>query len=464
MSVKASKNEKKAAQFIPVAWRPNWFSYSGTEQSVTSTAGICPMVDLFFDDLLYGEFHKCLPERKSNASYRKDLFAMTTLCSAWVGHDAIDDIWEFHEDAGVREKLGGEIPAPKTMGDYYRSFEEEHLTGLGDFLRTQARRYRKQIAPGSPLVIDMDSTSHVQRGLKIQGVEFNYKKLWCLDSLSAWDELGFCHGFELRKGNTFSSQGAPELIAKVFSHLRHGEEKYFRADSAFHNKKCIEAAIRAGAKFAITAHGRSNWLDKVLAGGVGNWESWKYTEEEIKDAMEAEVQLPTIEVGSMLYKPGWSPNLRFYVVVKRTWIRNKKTGKDEWKYYGVITNWNLFRTKPQTIVEWHNRRGNAENLIKEQKWNFDLLHFPMLKLSANKAYGLLYTVAHNFMRVLSLLDNRNHPLYAKKFRRKFVFIPGRLVWGSSRRFMRMPQSKEREVSQMMKRWRETFQPLLASAG
>jgi hypothetical protein len=350
------------------------------------------------------------------------------------------------------------------MGDYYRSFEEDHLKGLGGFLRTQARRYRKQIAPGSPLVIDMDSTPHVQRGLKIQGVEFNYRKLWCLDSLSAWDELGFCHGFELRKGNTFSSQGAPELIAKVFSHLRHREEKYFRADSAFHNKKCIEAAIHAGAKFTVTAHGRSNWLDKVLAGGVTNWESWKYTEDEIKEAMEAEVKLPVVEVGSMLYRPGWSPNLRFYVVVKRTWVKNRKTGKDEWRYYGIISNWNLFRTKLQTVVEFHNRRGNAENLIKEQKWNFDLLHFPMLKLSANKVYGLLYTVAHNFMRVLSLLDNRNHPLYAKKFRRKFVFIAGRLVWRSSQRIMRMPEHKEREVQGMMKRWRETFQPLLASAG
>jgi hypothetical protein len=55
-------------------------------------------------------------------------------------------------------------------------------------------------------------------------------------------------------------------------------------------------------------------------------------------------------------------------------------------------------------------------------------------------------------------------MYAKKFRRKFVFIPGRLVWRSSQRIMRMPTNKEREVSEMMKRWRETFQPLLARAG
>lgn len=299
--------------------------------------------------------------------------------------------WEFHEDAGVREKLGGEIPAPKTIGDYYRSFSEENLNGLGDFLRSQARRYRKQISAKAPLIIDIDSTSHVQR-------------------------------------------------------------------------KCIEASISAGAKFTITARGRSNWLDKVLAGGVTNWESWKFTDEEIKDAADAGVPLPTIEVGSMVYKPGWSENLRFEVIVKRTLVKDKKTGQDVWKHYGVITNWNTFRNKYQTIIEFHNRREDAENLIKEQKWSYDLLHFPMLKLSANQAYGLLFTVAHNFLRVLSLLENRNHPMYAKKFRRKFISIAGRLVWKSGQRVMRMPEPKESEVSQMMKRWRETFQTLLASAG
>jgi hypothetical protein len=72
------------------------------------------------------------------------------------------------------------------MGDYYRSFEEEELGELGNFVRRQARRYRHQIAPEAPLIIDIDSTAHVQRGLKIEGVEYNFKKLWCLDSLSVW--------------------------------------------------------------------------------------------------------------------------------------------------------------------------------------------------------------------------------------------------------------------------------------
>jgi len=117
------------------------------------------------------------------------------------------------------------------------------------------------------------------------------------------------------------------------------------------------------------------------------------------------VKLPVVELGSMVYKPGWSKALRFYIVVKRTLIKDKK-GNDTWKYYGVVTNWNLFRANLQTIMEFHQKRGNSENFIKEQKWAYDLLHFPMQKLHANHAYGLLAMVAHNLLRTIALLDNR----------------------------------------------------------
>ena len=42
------------------------------------------------------------------------------------------------------------------------------------------------------------------------------------------------------------------------------------------------------------------------------------------------------------------------------WIWDKKTGKEGWKYYGIVTNWNLFKNKLQTVVEFHNQRSNAE--------------------------------------------------------------------------------------------------------
>jgi hypothetical protein len=41
------------------------------------------------------------------------------------------------------------------------------------------------------------------------------------------------------------------------------------------------------------------------------------------------------------------------------------------------------------VIEFYRKRGNAENYIREDKYGFDLKHYPCLKLIANKAYGLI---------------------------------------------------------------------------
>ena len=457
------KKKLKAIPFVPVSWRPKTIRYESTEQPISGSAGLGFITDLFYDDPLFENFRRCLPERKSNASYATELFAMTTILSILEGHDCIEDISAFEHDPFVMEKLGGSIPSTFAMGDYYRDFKSEHREKLNDFLRVFARRMRRQVAPGEPLVVDIDSTAHVQRGLKMQGVQWNYKKQWCLDSLAAWDELGYCHGMELRPGRTFSSQGAPELIKKVFNHLKHGDLKYLRADSAFHSKKCVLACIQAGAKFTITAHRNSTWEDKVKAGTITQWTPWEYSLEELKKAAKQKVKLPTVELGSMVYQPGWSESLRFYIVVKRTLVKDKK-GNEVWKHYGIVTNWNLFRLKLQTLVEFHQKRANSENFIREEKWAYDMLHFPMQKLHANHAYGLLGMVAHNLLRTIALLQNRKQPLFAKKLRRKFVHIPGRLVRTSGRWWIRIPDLYRKEVEDVMRGWAETLQSALARAG
>ena len=457
------REKLRSVPFIPVSWRTTTVKYDDTEVRLSGSAGLGFITDLFCDDPLFESFRKCLPPRKSNSSYPSEVFAMTTILSIIEGHNCIEDIAEFENDPFVLKKLGGEIPSTYAMGDYYRDFTPTNREQLNDFLRTFARRARKQVAPGESLVIDIDSTSHVQRGLKMEGVEWSHKKQWCLDSLGAWDELGFCHGMELRPGGTFSSQGAPEMIRKVFSHLKHGDKKYLRGDSAFHNKKCLLACVRAGASFTVTAHRNSTWEDKVKLGAITSWVPWEYSREELEKAAEQKIKLPVVELGSFVYQPGWSENLRFYVVVKRTLVKDRQ-GNEVWKHYGIITNWNLFRTKLQTLVEFHQKRANSENFIREEKWAYDFLHFPMQKLHANHAFGLLGMVAHNLLRTIALLHNRRHPLFAKALRRRFVHIPGRLVSSSSRWWIRIPAFYRKEVEDVMRGWAETLQSALARAG
>jgi len=170
----------------------------------------------------------------------------------------------------------------------------------------------------------------------------------------------------------------------------------------------------------------------------------------------------------MLYQPGWTENLRFYIVVKRTRVSVDHGAANLFehaigglRYYGVITNWNLFTRTPQQVLEHHAKRGNSENFIREKKIHLDLKHFPCLKMSANRAYGLIGMVAYNFLRVIAKLDSPDKPHYAKKIRHKYIYFPGKVVKHARQMFLRIPEKFRKEVEQMKTGWAGNLEAALA---
>lgn len=244
-------------------WQPKPVVYEATEEDLTAAGGIGNIIDLFTESPQYEAFRGCLPERRSNFSYDTGQFGLTVLSGFWFDHACLDDLEEFINDPGVDSKLGG-VPAPRSIGEWLRDFKDENISSLNSFITRQALSLRMKMAPSSPITIDMDSTSHVQSGTKMEGLAFNYKDEWCLDSLVAFDELGFAYNMALRSGNTFSSQGAAPMIHQIFSQIKaHPEagkvDRYFRGDSAFCNEEVIRACLLEEAKFTLTAHGNIGW-------------------------------------------------------------------------------------------------------------------------------------------------------------------------------------------------------------
>src|SRR5688572_5756819 len=191
-------------------WKATLMKYQGCDDSYSSAGGIPAMIDLVLGSILPERLKGCLPDRKSNYSYDPLQFGLTLFAGFLKGYDCLDDLDQLQYDAAVEQKLK-EIPSSRTMGEFLRDFTEDQRKAFNALLAEQALEVREKLTKDEPLVIDMDSTSHVQRGKKIEGLAYNYKNEWCLDSLVAFDELGLCYGMELRAGNTFSSVGAPEM-------------------------------------------------------------------------------------------------------------------------------------------------------------------------------------------------------------------------------------------------------------
>lgn len=424
-------------------WAPVKILYEPTDEEMTAGAGLGPLIDVFMQSPQYEALGKCLPARVSNASFDTRHFALTYMAGFWYGHDSLDDFEEFEDDPSVEDKLGG-LPSVRAMGDWLRDFSRENIDAMNGFLARQALSARRAIKPGAVVTLDIDSTSHVQSGEKMEGLAWNYKNEWCLDSLVTFDELGLAYGMELRPGNTYSSDGGAALIDRILTGLPKPDDATqkhrVRADSAFCREDFIRAVMNRSALFTITAHDNINWTDEAKK--ITNWEQWQYSQEELEKAAKRKRALPKVELAHYLYQPGWASNLRFPVIIKRTWIESEPGALLDtgcWKYYAVMTNFSLYWHTMQAIMELHAKRGNGENFIREEKYGYDLKHFPCQKLMANHAYGLLALVAHNFLRTIAIIDKPDKPHYSKKLRRKFVFVPGRLVKHARQLVMKVPR-------------------------
>ncbi len=406
-----------------------------TSDRLTQATGLGPMIESFHESPLAQPFYKALPKRTSVRSLGHAKLGLIFLSSFLYGHDAIDDLEEFEGDDYLENFYRGELPAPRTMGDFLRDFKFKNLDGLNKYLPFMSHRIRKQFInrlpkeykPG-PLQLSIDSTPHVQHGQKMEGVEMNYEGKWCLDSQRISDQSGLTYGFQLRAGNTGKGVGARDLILQAFKGMSFREEKYLSGDSAYLNQDVVKACLSVGAWFTITAPDTIHWTDKVESTDL-KWEPWEYREDEQLAAAKKGKTLPVVELSSYHWRPSWDENnqLRIPIVIKRTWIpyenqaKKNKTGnlfsyagasEGEWKYYAVATSMPLIQFTRQQVIERHNQRGNCERFIKEEKYGFDLLHFPCLKLDANYGYGLLAQVAHNILRWLAVLERPDKPHFS----------------------------------------------------
>jgi len=426
-----------------------------TDEKLTDAAGLGTLMEAFDSTPFSKEFAKCLPKRLSNRSFGSYRLGLIQMASFIYGHDCLDDLEEFQKDPSLEAVLRGELVVPKTMGDFLRDFKEEHIEALNGFLARMSKSIRKHLKetqpdeykPGSP-VMDIDSTPHVQHADQMEGLAWNYDNLWCLDSQVVFDELGLCSNLDLRSGNTKSGVGAVEQMESVFKNYSYQDEKYFRADAAYCNQDVMKTCLSLGAKFTLTANEATTGWEKP-GKAITEWEPWKWSQKQRKKATKRGRELPKVEVGKFLWQPSWNDSLRFHVVVKRTWIdREDLFGSGEWKYYGVVTNFNLYFKTAQEVIEFHSKRGNAENFIREEKYGYDLKHFPCQKLIANHAFCLLAMVANNMLRWAALVKRPDKPHYSKKLRRRFIFIPGKVVSHARQLFLKIPIRYYEEVKSL----------------
>lgn len=429
-----------------------------TNKDFSANTGIIFFDQLFEELNLSKKLSRILPRKMKNKGVSQ-LNKFKSLLFAFIsGADSISDLDSLRNDKLFSYLTNGGV-ASRTMSDFIRTFSDRKIELLQDLLVEMALKLRAASTDDKDFILSMDSTPHEHYAKKMEGVAWNYKNYWCLDSQNAYDQYGFSYLFHLRPGNTHSGKDSELWIRKVFSKVPNNYTRYFRADSAYGKHAVYSALKAANAKFTIVLR---NNIAKYVRNKNMSTMIWKKTDIYFLDSNECEVSMglyPIKELGNLRVVFLRAPKKDYEPTIF-------DSSEDAYRYYSIITNFDSSEKSDEEIIDFYRGRADAENFIKEQKYGYDFLNFPSQKLSANNVYGLVGTFAHNMMRYLSFcMEQKTKRVrgkdgvvrtvkqlgyYAKKVRNDLIKLPCQVVCHARKVTLKINKSTKEVFEKIMK--------------
>jgi hypothetical protein len=431
---------------------------------------------ILFDQLweqlnLKNRIRRLLPNKKRNRGQKQIDKFKSILFSFASGNDCISDLDDLLEDTLFTSLTAGGTHS-RTAGDFLFGFHRRQIEKIQEVLLETTFLLRIAMYEEKKFILSMDSTPHKQCGKKMEKLGLNYKGIWGFDSQNAYDQFGFSYLFDLRPGNTWSGAEAERWIHQIFSRCPDWMEKYFRADSGY-GKQAVFAALKAaGVKYTI-----------VLKENIGRYVRkknrdhlvWTKTTIEFFNSNRCEMAMGVYPLQNL-------GNLRVVFIRKKKsedeikkqleLLRTHDPDEDDYEYYSIITNIDSSEMTGEQVIEFYRGRANCENFIKEQKHNFDFLHFPCKRFEANQAWGLIGTFAHNMTRFLSFCMPQKVKrvrgkddvvrtvtqlgYFAKKVRSTLIHLPCQVVRSARRIKLKLNQNHKEVLEKVMKNIQVVF--------
>jgi hypothetical protein len=260
-----------------------------------------------------------------------------------------------------------------------QSFETELLTqpdnlaGLAALNRELIAR-AEAIDPPRRVVLDMDSTEIRVYGQQEQSAYNGHFESMCYHPLLLFNREGDCLAAKLRPGNVHSAEGWEELLLpEIARQQQQGKAVVFRADAAFAKPELYEALEARDVKYAIRLPANDNLqrnITELLTRSVGRPSS-----------------KPVVWFKRFLYQAAsWTTARR--VVAKVEF----HCGELFPRVGFIVTN---LTTASRAVVRFYNKRGTAEQWIKEGKQAVKMTRLSCHRFRANEVRLWLSVIAYN---------------------------------------------------------------------
>ena len=382
---------------------------------VTSDGGLILVRELD-EHLGFGELikqHLADPRGKNTRLPFADLLRQSVY-SRLAGYEDMNDAERLSQDPTFRligsEKIwerGAALTSRLQSFETELLTQDENLAGLAAINRDLIARAEAMDSP-QRVVLDMDSTEIPVYGQQEQSAYNGHFESSCYHPLLLFNREGDCLAAKLRPGNVHSAEDWEELLLpEIERQQKLGKEVVFRADAAFAKPEVYEASEERGVQYAI----------RIPAN--------KSLELEIED---------------ILFRPPGRPSRKPLVRYKsfryqaESWLKPRRIVAKVEHHQGelfprvgfIVTSMSL---PSRSVVRFYNKRGTAEQWIKEGKQATHWTRLSCHRFRANEVRLQLSVLAYNLGNLWRRLGlpNRIKSWSLTSLQHRLMKTGGRLV-------------------------------------